>query len=281
MALRLGVPGVLAILLCAAALGVDAWSTMYGCAGMTTTASPPGAPPNPSHCVVAFTPFLVLLIVPPLVAAAGVLLGRPWLAWGGAVVEVIGLPVFLLSTQLLRAALALILVGALAWWHWGVVRPVRPSPPAPGRMAIVAAVTAGILGLIAGLWLASSLPQFWDPCHTFGDSGGGVHSVQAGGPCSSSSSSSLTRGGEAAILLLIGGVPLVLCCAVVWAALRRHGTVLVALGIALAVHAVPLFFLALPVFVLTWPVAACWIAAGVEGRRVRRGAGPAPPPELA
>ncbi|MHB8634380.1 MAG: hypothetical protein ACYDBQ_10540 [Thermoplasmatota archaeon] len=278
MALRRGLPGVLAILLCAAALGVSVWSSVYGCASMSTPVSAPGAPQNPSDCVVAFPPLLVLLIVPPLVVAAGVLLGRPWLAWGGAVVEALGVPVFVLSTQSIRAAAALALVGALGWWQWSVVRPAGPRPPTPGRMALVATITAGILGLIAALWLASSLPQFWDPCHAFGDSGGAMHSAQAGGPCSSSSSSSLTRGGEAAILLLIGGVPLVLCCAVVWAAFRHHGTVLVALGIALAVHALPVFFLALPLFVLTWPVAACWIAAGLEGRRVRREAIPASGP---
>lgn len=263
-------PAAVAVLVvCGAALAVDAWSTFFGCARMQVESSAPGGPAAEPQCVQEFSPILLLLLVPPLLCAAGVLLRRAWMAWGGAAIHAVGVPAYLLSTQWLRALVAVALLGAVAFWSsrshaegHGQTRSLQRGT----RPAVI--VSAALLAGIALLVVVPQIPDFWDPCHTWGNGGGsGTMSASPGGPCSSGASSTFTRGQQASILAFIFGVPIMLSAAVLWAARQEQGITLVVAGALLAAQAVPLYFLALPAFVLTWPIAALWIGAGVEWRR--------------
>lgn len=137
--------------------------------------------------------------------------------------------------------------------------------------AVAAAIALAAIALLLGV---SQLTQFWDPCHTWGDSGAGAHSVSPGDPCASSSSSSLTKRQEGLMLGFIWGVPAALGIVAAWAAARGRGVVLVVCGILVVVHSVPLFFLGLPAVLVEGPVAAVLVMAGVVRPR-------APAPETA
>ena len=265
-------PAAVAVLVvCAAALAVDAWSAYFGCASMQVESSAPGGPAAEPQCVREFSPILLLLLVPPIFVALGVVLRRTWMAWSGAAIHAMGVPFYFLSTQWLRLAAAVALLGAVAAWssrtHAKAGAPARPALPGT-KTAVV--VSAALLAGVALFAVVPQIPDFWDPCLSWGAPSSGTMTASPDGPCSSGGSSSETRGERAAILAFIFGVPIMLSAAVAWAARRQQGLTLVAAGVLLAVQAVPLYFLALPAFVLTWPIAALWIGSGVEWRRHAR-----------
>jgi len=287
---RLGAAGIVALLACAVAVGVDAWAA-FGCpfSEVSEVSSPSGGPASAAapHCAGGFNAELALFVLPPLVAAAGLFARLPVLAWTGGAVEAVGALVFwpgVAAVHVPRILAAALLLAGLAWWQVARSRrpptssatPLMPAQgPARRSRLLIGSIAGGVVvASLAALWLASSLPQFWDPCFTFGEPSTGTHTAVAGGPCSTSGGTSLTRGQEMGIMASIGGVPLALGVLGAFAAGRKAGALLLGAGIALAVHAVALFFLGLPVLLLWGPVAALWIAAGSAHRSPQ----PAPPP---
>jgi hypothetical protein len=273
------------VLVLAAALavaGISLWTLLFGCTATRVELKEPGEPARGEECVNEFVPWLLLPLVPPALAVAGVLAGRPWMAWSGAALQALALPnYFYMGLGWWMAGAAVLLLAAVAWWHRDhrfrarAAAAAATRPPARGsRIAVFA--TAGVLGGLALALGLAQLPGLWDPCNTWGASGGGTATQSPGGPCPTRSYSRHTQLESAAILAFIFGVPAGLCAVAAWAAARRHGTALLVAGATLAFQGIPLYFMGVLVLLLTWPVAALWIGTGVEMRRQRQAEGPGP-----
>src|SRR5438105_434724 len=93
----------------------------------------------------------------------------------------------------------------------------------PAEMWVVLGV-AGLVGGLSALGLASQVPQFFDPCLTWGmgagNGGTGSASLSPGGACPSRSGTSETRAGAVVRLALTDGVGLLAAGLSAWAALR-------------------------------------------------------------
>lgn len=134
---------------------------------------------------------------------------------------------------------------------------------------------AGALAALATLGLAAEVPEFWDPCHTWGLRSGDGLELAPDGPCQARTGTSETRLGAAVRLLLVDGSALAAAGLAAWGALARRPLPLLAAGAAMAAETLLLLAGLSLAFAVPLAAAALFLTVGAGLRRGEATAVPA------
>lgn len=254
----LAAPTVAVLGLAALASMIVFWSSYFGCAYTQVEATAGGQ--GPESCVREFVPQVLFQLAPLLVLGAAVVVGKPWLAWANVLLNLLAAAFFQMSSQAVQVVLAALLAVALGWWHLSRRHVARP------RLRPFVLASAILLIALALLAFAVEASSFFDPCHEWGQGRqpGEVVESQPDVECPSRSASSETRGEAATRLAIVSGTPVFLSTVAI--ASHRKGGMLIGCGGVLAAWGLFLMWGFSTAFMVAWPIAALWIAAGLEHR---------------
>lgn len=153
--------------------------------------------------------------------------------------------------------------------------PLHASPAGPGAAGMATIVFGIILILLSLMFATVRLPMLWDPCHSFDDrSTSGVASPDE--PCASSSSTGQSRAAFIADSLAAEGVMMLGGSLAVWAGVRRHRGVAVAVGGAMVLPTFILFRGMSMAFMVTFLLGLGFVGLALMMGPRRRVEGPPP-----